>query len=951
MSRRSRIGLAVGAGFVLMLGILGPSAQARVSKPPSAAKALKTLAKQTAKLPRSSVARSRRSALLRSVRRARRSVRKSPCRSAADLKRYRRTLARTKLSRRVKKSRRKREQARLATLNASATAASRSVLTSRKARRCGGGVSPSRLSEPRTRLGSSDIDGFSASVVLPQLQFLAASARGKTYTKLAAPGTQSPGTPGEPGIPMASELFAIPDGATAELEASNVKTQTIDGVELYPAQAQPVDATPGKPDIFSGAFADPRFKLSKKAYKSRRYSGGPHVKAFGISAGGLNVAALRLPLAQYNPRRKRLKVIVSLDIKVKFKGTTKSFPSTGSPWETGAQALAEGMLNSEALLKGGDRLTFEPCGEELLVITNPATRSAADTYAVARSAAGWRTTVRNTGGIVGTTAQQIRSFIRSHLNSPNCIRPGYVTIIGDDKLVPTFTNGPSGIPSDNPYSTKNDLDELPDIAVGRIIGNDLAQIDASIAKILHYENSPPTGPMLTRALIAAQFQDNDNDGQEDRTFIQFSERTRTGLVARGVEVDRVYDDIPSSNPKRFVDGTSLPTAITKPLFAWDGGRDDISAAWNEGRFMVVHRDHGYSEGWIDPEFLTEDVDALTNDNDNLPVVLSINCSSARYDSDDTSFVQNALVKPTGGAVGAFGDTRDSPSWHNSEIALGFIDAMLPSVLSGEGPAVAMRVGDALVHGKLRLAGLAPPSTPADAGDYDTRKELYLWHYFGDPTMQMFGGGSAPLQFDAGAFGALYEKLAPSKPGDPPPFKVHVTAPSGLAGQVVSLMRGGEVIGKAKLDPSGKTVVEALFNGGEPKPGELSLALDPRGAALVKVPVRNMPARSTTLTQNCPAAGESIAFNSQGPTTVSMTGNLRGAEAGQTVEVSFRHPDRRAAAGAVEKVMATTDADGNWSAQVTTTDRQDIGTWQVSSTYAGNADFAAASAPECPVVVQ
>ena len=94
----------------------------------------------------------------------------------------------------------------------------------------------------------------------------------------------------------------------------------------------------------------------------------------------------------------------------------------------------------------------------------------------------------------------------------------------------------------------------------------------------------------------------------------------------------------------------------------------------------------------------------------------------------------------------FGDTRNSPSWHNSQIGLGFVDALLPSVLPSEGPASKQRMGDALVHGKLRLAGLAPPSGPGIVGgDGNTRNELYLWHYFGDPTMQMWGGGHAAVR--------------------------------------------------------------------------------------------------------------------------------------------------------------------------------------------------------------
>ena len=288
--------------------------------------------------------------------------------------------------------------------------------------------------------------------------------------------------------------------------------------------------------------------------------------------------------------------------------------------------------------------------------------------------------------------------------------------------------------------------------------------------------------------------------------------------------------------------------------------------------MVVHRDHGWSDGWGDPFFTTTEVDALTNTNDNLPVVLSINCASARYDDDETSFVQNALVKPTGGAVGAFGDTRNSPSWHNSQIALGFIDALLPSVLAGEGPATKQRVGDALTHGKLRLAGLAPPSGPGIAGgDGNTRNELYLWHYFGDPTMQMFGGGSPPIVFNPDIFKAIYKELPIPKPGDPPPFLVELTLPGNpaLTGQPISLLRNGQVIGKA-LAGDGSVAIAAEFNDGKPLPGELAVAFEADNAAPVQVAGRRRPAGADDADAELP-----VTANQQTPirnsATVTMTG--------------------------------------------------------------------------------
>jgi hypothetical protein len=941
------------------------SAPAAVKRPPSAAKALSSLVTQTNGLSRAWVATGRRARLVRLARHARRVVTSSPCGSVRDMASYRRALKTTKVRPRLRRALRNRALARLAKLNAGSTAASRSLLTSKRTRRCGGGVTPSTLSKAKATLSKSDENGLTLRVQLPQLQFVPETEGGKTYTKLVAPGTESAGAPGTPGIPISSSIIAVPDGATLEVKTSNVQSQTIDGVEVFPAQPDPVDQGPGlapKPNFFAGPFAEQPFKLDAKTYGKNALV--PAAPAFGKKLGqarDMNIAGLHFPSAQYNPKTDKLKVLTQVEVQVTFAGGTKTFSDApASPWETAQRRLVGSLLNSGVVSKFERPIVFQPCGEELLVITSPATLTSANTYATARRNAGYLTRVFQTGtAAVGSTATSIQAFIRSHLNHPLCIRPSYVTIIGDDEFVPTFTTGPGAIPSDNPYSTKNDTDELPDVAVGRILGNDVAQLDAQIAKIIHYETTPPAGPMLTRALMAAQFQDTDdagevNDGAEDRTFIQFAETARSGLAARGVAVDRIYDDNPTTNPLKFNDGTDLPASLKKPTFPWDGDGADVSAAWNQGRFMVVHRDHGWSDGWGDPFFTTTEVDALTNDNDNLPVVLSINCASARYDDDETSFVQNALVKPTGGAVGAFGDTRNSPSWHNSQIALGFIDALLPSVLAGEGPATKQRVGDALTHGKLRLAGLAPPSGPGIAGgDGNTRNELYLWHYFGDPTMQMFGGGSPPIVFNPNIFKATYKELPIPKPGDPPPYLVELTFPSNpaLTGQPISLLRNGEVIGKA-LAGDGSVLIAAEFNDGKPLPGELTVAFEADNAAPVQVGVDGVQQAPTTLTQNCPTANQQVPFGNSA--TVTMTGNLAGAPAGSAVAVSFKRPDRPGAGppipGPTTVVTATTDASGNWTASVTTSDRLDIGTWQVSSAFAGTAQYAASAAAACPVIV-
>jgi hypothetical protein len=410
-----------------------------------------------------------------------------------------------------------------------------------------------------------------------------------------------------------------------------------------------------------------------------------------------------------------------------------------------------------------------------------------------------------------------------------------------------------------------------------------------------------------------------------------AETVRNGLTARGVAVDRVYGESPGNNPQRFQDGTSLPASLKKPTFAWNGTGAQVSAAWNDGRFMVVHRDHGWSDGWGTPGYGTGDVQALTN-GDRLPVVLSINCSSGAYDYDETSFAGEALVKSNGGAVGVYGDTRDSPSTANTQMSLGFVDALLPSVLSGEGPATKQRTGDALNWGKMRLNGIAP------LPDGTTRSEFYLWHYYGDPSMQMWGGGSPPIVFNPAQIAAIY-KPKPFNPGDPPPYEVSVTLPPGLNGQPMSLLRNGDVVGKATVNGDRVTIPASFGDDSQPKPGELKVAIEGDGAQPVQAPVDGVPA-DTTLTQNCP---QSVSYGD--PATV--TGNLAPKVGGAKIVVTWTRPGGR---GTFDHTV-TTDAQGNWTDTIDTGSDDPNGgsntsVWGVQSRYDGDAAHNASKAGQC-----
>jgi hypothetical protein len=928
-SRVRQVALALVAG--LLLSVLAGSPALAAKKHPGG-KALGSLAHKVANVPRGTIPKAKKRKLLHIAKHAKRVARKRPCAAVKDLNRFRKVLGGVK----VRGKRRARN--RLAALGPASLLASRKLLASKRTKRCGGGVKPSTRDNPQVKILDSDTNSLHVRYLLPAVQFVPETGGGQTWTKLTMPDTDIPGTPGAPGIPVVSNKFAVPDGADVTVDQGSVKSVTMQGVDVFPAQPDPVDEDPPEPNFFGPPYKTPDFTIDNKSYDSDSLF-PPKPADAGVLGDyrDLTVGGLQVPAGQYNPSDGTLKLFQSVDFTINFNGGTHGFSNElSSPWEFPSQSFLTSLLNFRII---DFREIFRPrrCGEEMLVITNPATLAAANTFADAKRAQGMRTSVFQTGtgtGQIGTTAVAIQSFIRGRLTQFLCIHPSYVTIMGDDDLVPTFTTGPGAIPSDLPYSMRNDTDELPDVAIGRFIGNDNAAITVAVNKVINYENSPPTGSAFLRhATVAAQFQDDNADGREERTFVQFAETVRNGLVGRGVTVDRVYDDSPSTNPLKFNDGTDLPAALQKPTFPWNGSGADVTAAWNAGRFLLVHRDHGYSDGWGTPSFGTAQVDALTNGN-LLPVLLSINCSSAAYDYDETSFVGESLVNPNGGAVGAFGDTRDSPTWHNSQIALGFVDALLPSILPAEGPATKQRMGQALINGKLRLAGLAPPSGPGIVGgDGSTRNELYLWHFFGDPSMQMFGG-DPPIIFNPNQFTAVFQRAISPGDGDPP-YHVDVTLPSELNGQPVSLLQNGQVIGKA-IAAGGKASIGADFDNDTNDVGSLQIAIDADGAEPIRLPVQG----GTSLTQTCPG---DVNFNGE----ATITGNLGPSVANASITVTWTRPEGR---GTVDHPV-TTDAQGNWSDTVDTGSEDpggggNGGTWLVHATYAGDATHAGSITENC-----
>jgi Peptidase family C25/Propeptide_C25 len=718
---------------------------------------------------------------------------------------------------------------------------------------------------PKVELLESDNEHLSARVRFGSPKLASVKAGDETWTQMSLPGIENVvGPSGQPSLPSWQALVGIPSGSQLRLPAVQTTVRERIGLNLYPFQQQAADQVrdprfgeePPPPD---DTFKDPPFLKDDKAYATDAFA-PPNpcaVRMLG-QMRDLQIAQIECNSARYNPVSDALEVFDAVEFDLKFEGGVGTFLTSQSlsPFEAGSSALASQVLNEAAVRRYVDikDIGILPCwGEELLILTHHNFRAAADSLATWKSTKGIATSVREVGtGTPYPTGAAIDAFIESRYDS--CVvRPSYVLLLGDSEFVPpSRTDWDSTMPdtcSDCGDSTTGSdwgyanypqffLDVFPDFGVGRIPVDTQTEAQRVVDKIVQYESSPPFlgigsgAPYYTTATNASYFQccrtDVGQAGTDMRSFVETSELTRNVLLGRGYNVERIYTTntdfqdnfVADPTPRRFFNGTLLPAAIG-PGFAWSGNATNVVNAFNAGRFLVFHRDHGGSTSWGDPPFGTGNFGSLTNSN-RLPVVYSINCASGNWDRETDgggsleSFMEQLLMLSGGGMVGGLGDNRNSPTWVNSALSRGFFDATWPETAPGFGSSASIRrIGDILNHGKLYL--LTQIGVAQTAGEIvldGVLGEWIMWHAFGDPTLELWTGNPYRLVLTTEVLvQALPDRLHASYPVD----GATLTALQLVRGEPVPVARATVKGGVADLqyfvppDPRAPIELSASFN--------------------------------------------------------------------------------------------------------------------------------------------
>jgi len=579
---------------------------------------------------------------------------------------------------------------------------------------------------------------------------------GENMVNVLLPGSFLPNDAGYPDLPGNGRFIAIPQGSKPLLKVVSYRTEIIKDVNLAPAFIIPPDID-NKPLVYE--------KNPLVYSKNEYYPANPVIISEPGKIRGVDVVTLGITPFQYNPVTKELLVYKDISIEISYESGNGHFGDDAFRSRWFDPILEDAILNYADLPKIDydkrlqDWINSKETGCEYLIIVpnNPEFSQWADSVKKFRTEQGILTKIVKLQDIPnGTSYVEIKNYVTDAYTNWT-IKPVACLLMADYGQNPANTidailypDPPYGnFPCDNYYADVN-YDEMPDIVFARLTANDDAQLQVQCSKVFNYERNPPTDAGFYNSPITAL------GWQTERWFQLCSEIVGGYFKTKGktpVRVNALYSGNPYSDPWSTAPNTSVILSFFGPgglnyipatpqeLGGFTGGTGTmVNAAINSGSFMLQHRDHGEFTAWGEPYYTTSYIYQLTNVDNKLPFVFSINCQTGGYHYGGGNCLAEGFHRHTyngfnSGALGAIGAAEVSYSFVNDTYAWGMYDNMWPDFMPPYGSTPESRgilpaFGNAA--GKYFLMQSGWP--------YNTGNKLItyrLFHMFGDAFLTMY----------------------------------------------------------------------------------------------------------------------------------------------------------------------------------------------------------------------
>ena len=472
-------------------------------------------------------------------------------------------------------------------------------------------------------------EGFSASFSFSSIDATDVTTEKGVFSNITMDNTYPSGMIGEPSLPSANKLIAVPYGVSnvsVEVKSYNTKVYSLAdfGIKtLYPQQ----------PQVFKNQKPEEvPFAYNEKAYTVKGFAERPiaEVQIQGTMRG-IQIGALKINPVQYDPANNSIRVYNDIEVEVHYDQYDKSasyneFARTFSPYFSG---IYKEMFNwRDDVYDQHPDLWQSPV--KMLVIANRMFEEALQEWLAWKTTKGIYTSVFYTDEI-GTNASAIRAKIQEEYSKD---APTFLMIVGDkDQVAPGVASASeSHCVSDLPYSSI-DGDEFPDMFHSRLSAVNAAQLTAMLNKALEYEQyTMPDPSYLNNALLIA--------GEDSGYGVTVGRPTIWYATNYYYNAEHGFENV-----YEFSHGTYT----------------NCYSYLSTGVGFANYTAHGSQESWAGPSFTVSNVNSLTNEHKYFVAVG--NCCQSGDWGYGTCFGE-AMVRAENKGAYAYIGSCPNTTWYN-----------------------------------------------------------------------------------------------------------------------------------------------------------------------------------------------------------------------------------------------------------------------------------------------
>lgn len=533
---------------------------------------------------------------------------------------------------------------------------------------------------------------------LTNIKLVDTEISGENWKTVNVPGNFLPNDEGAPNLPGSGRYVAIPQGAEVSFEIKSLRKEVIQNIDIAPAPAIPVDG-----DNSPLKYVKDENIYSRNSY----YPAQPVIISDNFKLRGVDVVMLGITPFQYNPISKELIIYRDIEVEVIFKGGSGKVGEDRLRSRWWDPLMQNTLINANSLPKinYNQQITYSETPDYEYIIITPDDFEFIGWATIIkdfRTKQGIKTGIVTTTELGGNTVSAIETYVNNAYNNWD-IPPSAVLLLGDystgtDGIIsPKFPHINAVYPdyaSDNAYADV-DGDDLPDIILARITARNVAELEIMVTKFIEYELNPPTDSDFYDHPITAL-------GWQTERWFQICSETIGGYLKNvqgknPVRINAVFTGSPSTAPWSTATNTNLVVdyfgpdglgyipATPQELGGFTGGTAaDVVAAINNGSYLLQHRDHGNYSGWGEPDFVYSDINSLTNVNNKLPFIFSINCQTGAFHMSSECFAEKfhryTYNGDNSGALGIIAATETSYSFVNDTYVWGVFDNMFPDFM-------------------------------------------------------------------------------------------------------------------------------------------------------------------------------------------------------------------------------------------------------------------------------